>query len=84
MNRSHAATNGPGVLRRPSPYTVIPDLDFRSRTQKPSDIFFTPWPGLFDSDEIAFTLHTLEEQGRLLVAFNRSDILQMHAFHVAF
>ena len=25
MNRSQAATNGAGVLRRPSPYTVIPD-----------------------------------------------------------
>ncbi len=25
MNRSQAATNGPGVVRRPSPYTVIPD-----------------------------------------------------------
>ena len=25
MNRSHAATNDSGVLRRPSPYTVIPD-----------------------------------------------------------
>ena len=25
MNRSHAATNGSGVLRRPSPWTVIPD-----------------------------------------------------------
>ena len=25
MNRSHAATNAVGVLRRPSPYTVIPD-----------------------------------------------------------
>ena len=25
MNRSQAAMNGAGVLRRPSPYTVIPD-----------------------------------------------------------
>ena len=25
MKRSHAATNGSGVLRKPRPYTVMPD-----------------------------------------------------------